>query len=81
MTGFQQGLTFELYHQLDQHEPLFDGHRAWTHLTRRLGFVSRSYADAPIEAPLFDAWYARRADLLQVDRERLRLLVSPPAFQ
>src|SRR5215212_1705706 len=51
--GFQHGLTFERYQQLDQHEPLFDGHRAWTHLTRRLGFVSRSYADAPVEAALF----------------------------
>src|SRR5215213_1566391 len=79
--GFQHGLTFERYQQLDQHEPLFDGHRAWTHLTRRLGFVSRSYADAPAEAALFDAWHARRADLLQVDRERLHLLVPPPAFR
>jgi hypothetical protein len=81
VTGFQHGLTFALYQQLDQHEPLFDGHRAWTHLTRRLGFVSRSYADAPLDAALFDAWYARRADLLQVDRQRLHLLVSPPTFQ
>ena len=79
--GLDSRMTFERYLHLDHAEPLFDGHRAWTHLTRQLAFVSRSYQDVPAEAALFDAWYARRAHLLQVDRQHLRLLFPPPAFQ
>ena len=74
-------MTFERYLHLDNAEPLFDGHRAWTHLTRQLAFSSRAYHDAPAEAALFDAWYAHREHLLRVDRQHLRLLLPPPAFQ
>lgn len=74
-------MTFERYLHLDHAEPLFDGHRAWTHLTRQLAFASRAYHDAPAEAALFDAWYARYHHLIQVDHQNLRLLLPPPAFQ
>jgi hypothetical protein len=50
-------------------------------LTRRLGFTSRSYDEAVIESATFDAWYARRERLLQIDREQVRLLVPPTAFR
>lgn len=80
-TGIDSGLTFEHYLMLDQAEPLFDGHRAWTYLTRRLGFTSRSYGEAPIESAAFDDWYARRDRLLQIEREHVRLLVPPSSFR
>jgi hypothetical protein len=79
--GIDSRLTFDRYLMLDQAEPLFDGHRAWTYLTRRLGFTSRSYGEAVIESAAFDAWYHRRERLLQVDREQVRLLVPPSAFR
>ncbi|MCC6176054.1 MAG: hypothetical protein IT305_12175 [Chloroflexi bacterium] len=79
--GIDSGLTFERYFQLDQAEPLFDGHRAWTYLTRRLGFSSRAYGEATIDSAAFDAWYVRRERLLQIDREQVRLLVPPSAFR
>jgi hypothetical protein len=79
--GIDSGLTFERYVRLDQAERLFDGHRAWTYLTRRLGFTSRSYGEAPVESAAFDAWYARRHHLLQIDRQRIRLLVPPTSFR
>jgi hypothetical protein len=79
--GIDSQLTFERYLMLDQAEPLFDGHRAWTYLTRRLGFTSRSYGEAPIESEAFDAWYVRRDRLLKIDREHVGLLVPPSAFR
>jgi hypothetical protein len=80
-SGIDSQLTFERYRQLDQAEPLFDGTRAWTYLTRRLGFSSRPYGESSVESAAFDAWYARRDHLVQVDRQRLTLLVPPPAFR
>jgi len=79
--GIDNGLTFERYLQLDQAEPLFDGNRAWTYLTRRLGFTSCAYGEATIASKAFDVWYARRERLLQIDREKIRLLVPPSAFR
>ena len=79
--GIDSRMTFERYLHLDAAEPLFDGHRAWTHLTRQLAFTSRAYQDTPAEAVLFDAWYARREHLLHVDRQHLRLLLPPPSFR
>jgi len=79
--GIDSGLTFERYLQLDQAEPLFDGNRAWTYLTRRLGFSSHAYGEAAIGSAAFDIWYARRHRLLQIDREQVRLLMPPSAFR
>jgi hypothetical protein len=53
--GIDSGLTFERYLQLDQAEPRFDGHRAWTYLTRRLGLTSSSCGEAAIASAAFDA--------------------------
>jgi hypothetical protein len=80
-SGPDSRLTFERYLNLDQTEPLFDGHRAWIHLTRQLAFTSRAYQDTPADAALFDAWYARHGNLLHVDRSNLRLLLPPPNFR
>ncbi len=74
-------LTFERYLKLDQAEPLFDGHRAWTYLTQRLGFTNRPYGEVPIETAAFDTWYASKGRLLQIERPHVRLLVPPPSFR
>jgi hypothetical protein len=79
--GIDSRLTFDRYLMLDQAEPLFDGHRAWTYLTRRLGFTSRSYGQPSAEAAAFDAWYDRRERLLHIDRDQVRLLAPPSAFR
>jgi hypothetical protein len=79
--GMGTGLTFASYLALDQAEPLFDGHRAWTYLTRRLGFTGRPYGEDATESAQFDAWYARRDRLVQVDREQVRLLGPPVSFR
>ena len=79
--GIDSRLTFERYLHLDQAEPLFDGHRAWTYLIRRLGFTSHSYGEAAIASAAFDAWHHGRERLLQIDREQARLLVPPSAFR
>lgn len=79
--GIDSRLTFDRYLQLDQAEPLFDGHRAWMYLTRRLGFTSYSYGDGVSESAAFDAWHHRRERLLQIDREQVRLLIPPSAFR
>lgn len=73
-------MTLGRYVRLDHAEPLFDGHRAWTHLTGRLAFASRRYGERPDEASAFDAWYARHERLVHVERERLRILVPPASF-
>jgi len=78
--GIDSQLTFERYLKLDQAEPLFDGHRAWTYLTRHLGFTRRSYGEVATESAAFDAWYARRSHLVQIDRRQVGLLVPPPSF-
>ena len=79
--GLVSRMTFERYLHLVHAEPRVDGHRSWTHLTRQLAFTSLSYQDAPANAALFDAWYARHEHLLHVDRQHLRLLLPPPAFR
>jgi hypothetical protein len=33
------------------------------------------------EAAVFNAWFHRRARLLQIDREQVRLLAPPAAFR
>lgn len=74
-------LTFARYSQLDQHEPLFDGHRAWTHLVERLRFSRQAYGESATISALVDAWHARHQHLVQLDRERLTILIPPPAFR
>jgi hypothetical protein len=73
------GFTFERYRMLDEAEPLVDGHRVWSYLTRRLGFTRKSYGEAVIESGGFDAWSVRGERLRQIDREQIRLPIPPPA--
>jgi hypothetical protein len=79
--GVTSALTFERYRQLDHAEPLFDGHRAWTFLTQRLRFTRESYGASGATSSTFDAWIAGKEHLLQIDRERLVLLLPPPSFR
>lgn len=79
-SGVTSALTFERYRQLDQAEPLFDGHRAWSYLSQRLRFSRVAYTESAAAA-VFDAWYAGKEHLLQIDRERLSLLTPPASFR
>jgi hypothetical protein len=80
-TGVDSRMTFARYMHMDQAEPMFDGHRAWTHLARRLGFANHPYGQVPADSAAFDAWYARRDHLVQIDRQDVRLLSPPRSFQ
>jgi hypothetical protein len=80
-TGLASSFTFERYRTLDQNEPSFDGHRAWTHLTRQLGFTNRPYGEVSTESAAFDAWYARRDRLVQIEKQTVRLLSPPLSFR
>lgn len=80
-SGVTSAMTFQRYTELDQAEPLFDGHRAWAYLSERLRFSRVPYgADASASA-VFDAWYTGNERLVQIDRERLMLLLPPSSFR
>jgi hypothetical protein len=78
--GIDSRMTFERYVRLDQHEPLFDGHRAWTYLTRHLAFAHHRYGSVPGDSAAFDAWYARWKHLVQINLQDVRLLLPPSSF-
>jgi hypothetical protein len=66
VTDFSR-MTLELYAELDEREPRFDGHIAQRHLTRRLGMVPQSPDQNPdLRGPL-DRWLASVSDLITVD--------------
>lgn len=80
--GIESQMTFERYAALDASEPKFDGHRAWTHLTRRLGFSAHVYGESADASTALDAWCARSAQqLLQIDQTQVTLLTPPVAFR
>jgi hypothetical protein len=55
-------MCVELYVQLDESEPRFDGNVAQRHLTKRLGMVRRTCADHPEGAARFEQWLAKVSD-------------------
>jgi hypothetical protein len=70
-------MTMELYAQLDETESRFDGNVAQRHLTKRLGMVARTRAEAPKTAAEFDRWLATVADLIVV-HSRGPIFILPP---
>lgn len=80
-SGIDSRLSFERYMHLDQAEPLFDGNRAWQHLTRRLGFSIHASGESSTVSAAFEHWYSKRQNLLQIDRQRLTLLTPPASFR
>ncbi len=72
--GGQDGMSMKLYASLDETEPRFDGHRAWTHL-ERLGYTRSE--DAALEAA-FWRWQERHGEVLRVLRGRPVIWRPPP---
>ena len=70
-------MTMQLYAQLDESEPRFDGNVAQRHLTKRLGMVARTPADDPQTAELFQQWLTTLADLIIVPSRGPVFLLPP----
>lgn len=70
-------MCVELYVQLDESEPRFDGNVAQRHLTKRLGMVRRTCADHPEGAARFEQWLAKVSDLISV-HSRGPVFLCPP---
>ncbi len=72
-------MTLELYAQLDESEPRFDGNVAQRHLTKRLGMVPRRIAEHPQVAQRFERWLTTVADLIIVHSRGPVVLLPPDA--
>ena len=72
-------MTLQLYVQLDESEPRFDGNVAQRHLTRRLGMVARTPAEDPQTTALFQQWLTTVADLITVPARGPVFLLPPDA--
>jgi hypothetical protein len=70
-------MTLELYTQLDEAEPRFDGHVAHTHLTKRLGMVAASPADHQHVAERFQEWLVPKSGLIIVPQKGPIFLCPP----
>jgi hypothetical protein len=70
-------MSVQLYVQLDESEPRFDGHVAQRHLTHRLGLVARTSAEDPQTADLFQRWLTTVTDLIIV-HSRGPVFLLPP---
>jgi hypothetical protein len=70
-------MTLELYVQLDESEPRFDGNVAQRHLTKRLGMTPRTPADYPQMAERFQQWLTASTGLIIV-HSRGPVFLLPP---
>lgn len=70
-------MTLELYIQMDESEPRFDGNVAQRHLTKRLGMVPRTPAEHTQMAERFERWLTAVADLIIV-HSRGPVFLLPP---
>jgi hypothetical protein len=70
-------MTMELYAQLDESEPRFDGNVAQRHLTKRLGMVARIPTEHPKMAERFERWLIAVADSITV-HSRGPVFLLPP---
>jgi hypothetical protein len=70
-------MTLELYVQLDESEPRFDGNVAQQHLTKRLGMVARMPAEHPKTAEQFERWLTAVAGSITV-HSRGPVFLLPP---
>jgi hypothetical protein len=73
--GGYDGMSMALYAQLDESEPRFDGHRAWTHL-ERLGYQRN---EDPGLVAMYRGWAEQHAELLRVKRGD-PVIWRPPAW-
>lgn len=72
-------MTVASYCRIDGLTPLFDGTRAWKHLTRNLGFTAEPANAQPELRERFLEWHSRFADAVPL-REAGPILLSPPAW-
>jgi hypothetical protein len=70
-------MTLQLYVELDESEPRFDGYVAQRHLTKRLGMVAKTRAADSRMAALFDSWLTTVADTIIV-QSRGPVFLLPP---
>ena len=61
-----QPMTVATYAAVGPSEPIFDGHRAWTHLSNRLGMRLTTPDQDPALAERFSHWLAPRSPLLRL---------------
>ncbi len=73
--GGYGGMSMQLYAQLDESEPRFDGHRAWKHL-ERLGYTRN---EDPALTALFQRWQEGWKDVLRVKRG-VAVIWRPPLW-
>ena len=70
-------MTLELYVQLDESDPRFDGGVAQRHLTKRLGMVPTTPAEHLKVAEQFERWIAAAGDLITVHTRGPVFLLPP----
>jgi hypothetical protein len=70
-------MTVQLYVELDESEPRFDGNVAQRHLTKRLGMVARQPAEHPQTREPFESWLTTVADFITV-HSRGPVFLLPP---
>ena len=70
-------MTAALYATLDESETRFDGHRAQTHLTRRLAMSQIRPDNGPELARKFDRWLADYEDHIAVHPKGPIFLIPP----
>jgi hypothetical protein len=81
-TGFADNylMSFELYADLDESEPRFDGHRARKHLEDRLLMTREDLDDAHELTPAFRKWLGAHDDTIAV-RGKPQVLRLPSGFR
>jgi hypothetical protein len=72
-------MTLQLYMQLDETEPRFDGNVAQRHLTKRLGMVRTTPAEHPRTGEQFERWLSTVANLIIVHSRGPLFLLPPDA--
>jgi len=70
-------MTLQLYIQLDESEPRFDGNVAQRHLTNRLGMVRITPTEHPRTAEQFEHWLNTVRDLITVPASGPIILLPP----
>ncbi|MHC1744037.1 MAG: hypothetical protein AB9873_13530 [Syntrophobacteraceae bacterium] len=73
-------MTIELYTDLDQSEPRFDGGKARTHLTNNLGMKIKSIKDDHTIQQKFESWLYHHKDSIIVHPRGPYFITSPPWF-
>ena len=74
-------MTTELYGRIETTAKLFDGTKAWTHLTRHLGMTMHRVSERPELADRFSRWLKEHADAVILHPRGPEILLPPAWFQ